>query len=128
MVGRCECLLISWGRNFSNPLMSFACCLVLVSQISCAVGFHFLCLEFMTKPLNLQLSMEAPKIASLWGALRSCGFESLAPTLVGLGITSLNDITFHSGDLGAAGIAQWQIEALIASRTPIRIPRSPRPQ
>ena len=97
--------------------MSFTCCFALFLRFH-VVGFHFMCLEFMTEPLNLQLSMEAPKIASLWGALRSCGFESLAPTLVGLGITSLNDITFHSGDLGAAGIAQWQIEALIASRTP----------
>ena len=61
-------------------------------------------------------SMETPKIAELWQALRVSGLESLAPTLVQLRVRSLDDVTCRVTELSDAGVLQWQIEAIIAAR------------
>ena len=61
-------------------------------------------------------SMETPKIAELWQALRASGLECLAPTLVQLRVRSLDDVTCRVTDLSDAGVLQWQIEAIIAAR------------
>ena len=61
-------------------------------------------------------SMETPKIAELWQALRASGLECLAPTLVQLRVRSLDDVTCRVTELSDAGVLQWQIEAIIAAR------------
>ena len=65
---------------------------------------------------SISRSMETPKIAELWQALRASGLEYLAPTLVQLRVRSLDDVTCRVTELSDAGVLQWQIEAIIAAR------------
>ena len=65
---------------------------------------------------HVSRSMETPKIAELWQALRASGLECLAPTLVQLRVRSLDDVTCRVTELSDAGVLQWQIEAIIAAR------------
>ena len=69
-----------------------------------------------TSELCVSRSMETPKIAELWQALRASGLECLAPTLVQLRVRSLDDVTCRVTELSDAGVLQWQIEAIIAAR------------
>ena len=62
--------------------------------------------------------MEASKISQLWDALRKSNQESLAPRLVGHGISSIDDIVRHLDVLTADGIQQWQLETIIATQAP----------
>ena len=54
-------------------------------------------------------------LAELWEALRSSGFESLAPALVQHGVLSVNQVALRFSDLTAAGFKSWQLESVLSA-------------
>lgn len=67
--------------------------------------------------------MLGPKdLSELWTVLRNARLEVLAPQLVGLQLRTLNEITAHADAVLAAGVAQAQLEQLLASM----LPKSPK--
>ena len=53
-------------------------------------------------------------IAELWDALRKCGLEHVAPTLVSNHTTSINALVTNFDKLLQSGIRRWQLEAILA--------------
>eukprot|EP00435_Cladocopium_sp_Y103_P029858 s2362_g7.t1 len=54
-------------------------------------------------------------LEDLWGVLRQAGLETVAPVLIRHGTTSVNQVALNAEQLIGAGLAQWQMEAILAS-------------
>lgn len=54
-------------------------------------------------------------LGELWDSLRRAGLESLAPSLVRHGVTSVNQLVLRFDELHEAGLLRWQLEAVMAS-------------
>jgi hypothetical protein len=76
------------------------------------MSFAFTCHVFISSP---QLAAQMNSLEELYHALRQAGSEPLAPVLVSHGVLSVNQITLRFGDLVAAGVPPWQLEATLAA-------------
>ena len=90
--------------------MKYGDCFLTRRELTFPSSLHLMSHEHMPASY-VSRSMEAPKIAELWQALRASGLECLAPTLVQLRVRSLDDVTCRVTELSDAGVLQWQIEA-----------------